>query len=319
MKLRRKRRMHTEEAENFWPAFTDMIATVVLILFFLVLVFYMEKIANMNSIATLESQLAELDVKLGQKIDALESTEEDLTMSQLEIEAKLLELQVLQTELEAGEAELRLAEEAIENQKQIIEASNEELASLRSKLQGVALLRVDILEKVKESIESELGSTNASGDPLVTIGDNGNIVINENLVFDLDSSDVKREGQRLLDNLAIAFENVLREDNIRANIDAISIQGHTDERSSHQYNRELSAERANNVVNYLLESNPTLANRYGQYFAASAYSEFRPIDLGTTEAAYAKNRRIEIAVIVKDSNIQKVINDYLEESLRNFE
>ena len=309
---RRRESIHIEETENFWPAFTDMIATVVLILFFLVLVFYMEKIASGNAIATIEEQF---ELKKEELVD----TETNLTISQLELEAKLLELQILESDLEAGEDQLKLAEEAIDEQKQIIEDSNEELASLRAKLKGVALLRVDVLNKVKNSIEEELGVYNTSGDPVVSIGDNGNIIINESLVFDLNSSEIKSGGKELLDNLANAFENVLNDEDIRQNIDAIAIQGHTDTRSSHEYNRELSAERAYNVVNYLLDANKVLANKYGAYFAASAYSEFRTIDFGTTEAAYAKNRRIEIAVILKDSHIQNIINDYLSESLKDFE
>lgn len=319
MKLRRQRERHREEEENFWPAFTDMISTVVLILFFLVLVFYMEKIITMKTLSALKDQLAETEIVLNQKSESLTETEENLSISRLEIESNILELKVLQSELEAGEDDLKLAQEAIDDQKSIIEQSNKELASLRSKLEGIALLRVDVLEKVKDSIEEELGETNVAGEALVSIGDNGNIIINESLVFDTDSSSVKESGKQLLDNLAIAFENVLNDPNIRENIDAISIQGHTDERASQEYNRELSARRAYSVVNYLMKSNPDLADDYGSYFAASAYSEFRPLDLGTSDDAYAKNRRIEISVILKDSHVQNVINTYLQESLEDFD
>ncbi len=319
MKLRRQRERHREEEENFWPAFTDMISTVVLILFFLVLVFYMEKIITMKTLSALKDQLAETEIVLNQKSESLTETEENLSISRLEIESNILELKVLQSELEAGEDDLKLAQEAIDDQKSIIEQSNKELASLRSKLEGIALLRVDVLEKVKDSIEEELGETNVAGEALVSIGDNGNIIINESLVFDTDSSSVKESGKQLLDNLAIAFENVLSDPNIRENIDAISIQGHTDERASQEYNRELSARRAYSVVNYLMKSNPDLADDYGSYFAASAYSEFRPLDLGTSDDAYAKNRRIEISVILKDSHVQNVINTYLQESLEDFD
>lgn len=318
MKLRRRRTRHQEEPENFWPAFTDMISTVVLILFFLVLVFYMEKIVTMKTLSALQDQLADTEIVLNEKTESLAETEQNLSVSKLEIESNILELKVLTADLEAGEEELRLAQEKMDEQRAIIEQSNEELADLRSKLEGIALLRVDVLDKVKQSIEDELGETNASGQALVTIGDNGNIIINESLLYDVDSSEVKSSGRSLLDNLAVAFENVLDDPDIRQNIDAISIQGHTDEVSSHEYNRELSAERAYNVVNYMMKSNPTLADEYGSYFAASAYSEFRPLDPGTSAEAYARNRRIEISVILKDSHVQNVINSYLQESLDSF-
>ncbi|MBN2796501.1 MAG: OmpA family protein [Clostridia bacterium] len=319
MKLRRRRERHKEEPENFWPAFTDMISTVVLILFFLVLVFYMEKIVTMKTLSALKDQLADTEITLNEQKESLQDTEKDLSVSKLEIESNLLELKLLNEKLEAGQNDLKLAQEAIEDQRMVIEQSNEELADLRAKLEGVALLRVDVLNKVKESIENELGTYNASGEPLVTIGDNGNIVINESLVFDTDSSDIKESGKALLENLAYAFENVLDDDNIRNNIDAINIQGHTDERADAEYNRELSAARAYSVVNYMMRANPNLEDEYGRYFAASGYSEFRPLDMGTSQAAYAKNRRIEISIILKDSNIQNVIDNYLKDSLQGLE
>jgi len=40
---------------------------------------------------------------------------------------------------------------------------------------------------------------------------------------------------------------------------------------------------------------------------------------GTTDEAYAQNRRIEISVILKDSHIQDVINEYLQDSLKAFQ
>ncbi len=318
MKLKRRRYKHEEEAENFWPAFTDMISTVVLILFFLVLVFYMKTIVNTKAINSLSEELADKEEILNQKELALAETLRNLSISKLEMEELLLQKTTLESDLKAGEDELKLAIQSVLNHQMVIEESNKELSSLRAKLEGIAFLRVDLLEKVKASLEKELGSESSDGKQLVTVGDNGNIIINESLVFDLDSSDLKDTGKELLDSIAIAFENVLDDDSIRANVDAISIQGHTDTRSSHEYNRELSARRAYTVVDYLMESNPNLADVYGSYFAASAYSEFRPLDLGSSEASHSKNRRIEIAVILKDSNIQNVINQYLKESMENF-
>ena len=54
-----------------------------------------------------------------------------------------------------------------------------------------------------------------------------------------------------------------------------------------------------------------LAREYGEYFASSAYSEFRPVDQGKTEAAFQQNRRIEISVVLKDAGIRSVIDEYM--------
>ncbi len=66
------------------------------------------------------------------------------------------------------------------------------------------------------------------------------------------------------------------------------------------------------MLDYLFETNKTLADSYGGYFAASAYSKFRPIKPGQSEDAYRQNRRIEISVVPKDSNVRKVIDDYMK-------
>jgi chemotaxis protein MotB len=94
-------------------------------------------------------------------------------------------------------------------------------------------------------------------------------------------------------------------------VDAIVIQGHTDERGSGAFNRELSAKRANAVLNAMFESNPALEQDYGRYFAAGAFSEYRPVADEKTEAAFEKNRRIEISLVLRDANVRRVIDDYV--------
>lgn len=304
-KYRRRRGTVEVEQENFWPAFTDIMSTIALILFFLILISYLSNIIVSKDLDLKKKELAEAKAEITSAQDRL-----DLLLDQVE-ETK--------AEVERGQQALKLSEDEIEKQKEIIANSNKELGDLRDKLHGIAVLRLDVLDKVKVSMEDSLEASNVNGKDLVRISDTGNIIINEGFVFDTDSYKVKEEGKVLLDKLALAFENVLSDDEVRGFIDAIAIQGHTDERGSSSYNRELSANRAAAVVNYLLSSNETLEEEYGAYFTASAYSEYRPVDSGTTEEAYAKNRRIEISMILKDAQIQDVINNYLEDSIEIFE
>ncbi|MDK2919251.1 MAG: chemotaxis protein MotB [Candidatus Petromonas sp.] len=312
MKIRKRNFKKHRESENFWPAFTDMISTIALILFFLMLLAYIQNIITGKNLEFAKKQIIDTQKRL---------EESNAEISRAEKRLRLLrdKLEEVKAEVEEGQIALKLSEEQIEKQKEIIAESNRELGQLRSKLRGIAVLRLDVLKKVKTSVERELGKTNDRGEQLVLISDNGNIVINEGLVFDYDSYTIKSEGKKLLDQLAIAFERVLDDESIRANIDAINIQGHTDDRGSSEYNRDLSSKRATVVVNYLMNSNKDLEKKYGRYFAASAYSEFRPIEDEQTEAARAKNRRIEISIILKDSNIQNVIDEYLKESLEVFD
>src|SRR5690606_25641403 len=221
-------------------------------------------------------------------------------------------LRRLSSEITAGQARLALSQAEVARQQEMIAASNRELEELRARLQSMGVLRVNVLEKVKQSLEGELQKTRGAGAPVARIADNGNIVLDESLLFESNSHTIKPEGRPFLDGLASAFSHVLADAEVRKSIDVITVQGHTDERGTSTYNRDLSARRANAVLNYIFEADPGLEERYGGFFASSAYSEFRPIDTGRTEAAYQKNRRIEISVVLRDSSIQEVIDDYIK-------
>ncbi len=291
MASRRRLLLSDEGTENFWPSFTDLTSTIVLILFVLVLLAYIR-----NLIA-------------GKNLDALRA---QLDQAGLRLRASEEKIRASESRLHGLELELRTTTAQIEQQRNTVEESNRQLGTLRSKLQGIAVLRVDVLNKVKQAVESELRADGAPGAPLVGIGDNGNVVIHESLVFESNSFALKSHAKPVLGTLARAFANVLADDNVRENIDVILVQGHADERGSAAYNRELSAKRADVVVDYMFEANPVLERTYGRYFGATAYSKFRPLNPNKGEEAYQQNRRIEISIVPRDASVRRVVDDYLD-------
>ena len=307
MKIRRRNFKKTSEEINFWPSFTDVMSTITLILFFLILLAYIQNFITGSDLEYKKKALEETR-------KSLETAHLELSNAEDELRLRKNELEKTRAEVENGNVALTLSQEEIERQSEIIAMSNQELGDLRTKLEKISVLRLDVLKKVKESIETEIGKTNDRGESIVTIGDNANIIINENLVFDYNSYSLKKEGKDLLKQFAVAFERILDDNSIREYIDSISIEGYTDEVADSYYNRELSTKRATSVVNYVMQSNPNLEKKYGDYFAAVGFSEFRPIAQGSTEDARKKNRRIEIAISIKDSNIQNMIKEYLSES-----
>jgi chemotaxis protein MotB len=224
------------------------------------------------------------------------------------------QLESVQAEVQAGRAELAASQRRLLDQQAMVADSNRQLGNLRTQLQSIAVLRVSVLDKLKSAIEAQLGSAGAGSGQLATIGDNGDIAVNESLVFEYNSHSIKKQARPFLDSLAKALGNLLADPEVRENIDTIAIQGHTDERGSATFNWDLSAKRATAVLDYLFQTNKTLADAYGNYFAASAYSKFRPVNREQSEAAYQKNRRIEISVMPKDANVRKVIEDYMQGS-----
>jgi chemotaxis protein MotB len=296
-KQRRRSMVSHEESENFWPSFADLTSTIALIFFVLVLLAYVQ---NLISGKQLDSVKKELDLSL-----------RNLSAAKLDITSSEKRLRALSAQIDLGQAELRVSADKLAAQQEIIGNSTRELGTLRARLQSVAVLRLDLLEKVKRSIEAQLpASAGAQASP-VLIADNGNIVINESLVFESDAYTIKPNARPLLQTLANAFANVLGDASVRESIDVILVQGHTDERGTVSYNRELSAKRANAVLDYMFNANPILEQSYGSYFASSAYSEFRPLRGEQSNQAYAQNRRIEISVVLRDASVRSLIDDYM--------
>jgi chemotaxis protein MotB len=283
-----------ESLEHIWPSFADVTTTFALLLFVLVLLAYVRSLMSAKQLAAYQLQIASAEKQLGMLS---------------------LDLDRTQNEISLGRSALTASERKLEAQQGIIEASHKELDTLRARLSSIALLRVEVLEKVKQSIEAVLTQSKlvaVGGGPLVRLGDNGNIVINEGLVFEYNSFALKPEGRPLLDTLARALEGVLDDPEVREFVDSVVVQGHTDDRGTASFNRELSAKRANAVVDYLFGANTNLERKYASYFAASAFSEFRPLDPSENEVAYERNRRIEISVVLKDTNVRKLIDQYMQ-------
>ena len=200
--MRNRRRLVAEETNlgDIWPSFADVTATIALIFFALVLLSYVRDLVSSRRLAAFEAQIQTSERKL-------RLLEADLARTRLEIEA--------------GQARLARSEKDVADQQQVITASALELATLRSRLSGIALLRVDVLDRVKHALELELGSVTKQGTPLVRIGDNGNIIINEGLVFEFNSFALKPSSTPLLDTLSRALEGVLDDPEVREYVDAI--------------------------------------------------------------------------------------------------
>ncbi len=111
--------------------------------------------------------------------------------------------------------------------------------------------------------------------------------------FDSGAAVLRPEGRAELDKLAAALLDL--EKQIPSEINwVLRVDGHTDTRqlsatSPFKTNWELSAARAISVVQYLIGKGVS-----PQRLVAAGFGEFQPIDPGTTEEAFSRNRRIEL-------------------------
>jgi len=104
--------------------------------------------------------------------------------------------------------------------------------------------------------------------------------------FSFDSADLTEESRLTLD-ADVRWLNRPDNRSIR-----FVLEGHTDERGSEEYNLALGDQRAAVVRDYLL-AHGIDANR----IATVSLGEERPFDTGTTEEAYALNRRTEFVLL----------------------
>ena len=117
-------------------------------------------------------------------------------------------------------------------------------------------------------------------------------VLQSELFFDTGKADLKPEARAELDKVAGALVEL--EKQIPADIAwVLRVDGHTDVRpisaaAQFKSNWDLSAARAIAVVQYLVGKGVS-----PQRLVAAGFGEFQPIDTGTTEDAYRRNRRIE--------------------------
>jgi len=82
----------------------------------------------------------------------------------------------------------------------------------------------------------------------------GEVTLDNNVLFAHDAADLTEDGKAYLDQLFAAYAAVVLDEEYRDSINSILIEGHASPQGTHEYNLDLSQRRADNVLNYCLES-----------------------------------------------------------------
>jgi peptidoglycan-associated lipoprotein len=128
---------------------------------------------------------------------------------------------------------------------------------------------------------------NATGQNLgedETAGPQAGLLAKRVIYFDFDSSEIKGDGTDIVGAHAKYLAN---NPNAR-----VRLEGHTDDRGSREYNIGLGERRAQSVRRALLLQGATEAQ-----LSTVSYGAERPAVAGHDEAAWAKNRRVEIVYL----------------------
>jgi len=109
-----------------------------------------------------------------------------------------------------------------------------------------------------------------------------NMFINEDIYFDYDDSSLKSEAQNMLQRKGVWLRN---------NSEASAlIEGHCDERGTTEYNLALGDRRANSAKSFLVDMGIAPSR-----LKTISYGEEMPVDTGSNQRAWAKNRRVHFS------------------------
>jgi chemotaxis protein MotB len=202
----------------------------------------------------------------------------------------LAQVELLNQQIAALRRQLAALEDALEASEKKDKEAQGRIADLGQRLNVALAQRVQELSRYRSEFFGRLRAILGNRQDIRVVGDR--FVFQSEVLFDTGSAAIRPEGKVELDKLAAALSEL--EKQIPPEIAwVLRIDGHTDVRpiSSPQFpsNWELSSARAISVVQYLISRGIS-----PQRLVAAGFGEFQPLDAGTSEEAYRRNRRIEL-------------------------
>ena len=296
---------------NVWPGWVDGLSTLIIVVVFVLMVFVVaqaflqELLAGRDkSLAELNLRVAELNQMLGKEraagaaletqLDATAAKLADITAErdkQAEAaNASAAQVQQLSQQVADLTAQLQHLNDALGSANTKTEQQTATIADLTQKLNAALAEKVTQLARYRSEFFGRLREVLGDRPDIRIEGDR--FVFQSEVLFPSASATLQDSGKEQLAKLAKTLLDIAKKIPPQVNW-VLRVDGHTDPRPIHTdlfpNNWALSTARATAVVQYLI-SQGVPPNR----LAAAGFAEFQPVDKGTDEAAYAKNRRIEL-------------------------
>jgi chemotaxis protein MotB len=202
----------------------------------------------------------------------------------------LAQVEVLNQQIAALRRQLAAIEQALDASEKKNQESQGRITELGQRLNVALAQKVQELSRYRSDFFGKLRDILGNRPDVRVVGDR--FVLQSELFFDTGKADLLPVAAAELDKVATALVGL--EQQIPQEIPwVLRVDGHTDVRpivlgALFKSNWDLSAARAIAVVQYLIAKGVK-----PQRLVAAGFGEFQPIDAGTTEEAYRRNRRIE--------------------------
>jgi chemotaxis protein MotB len=247
--------------------------------------------AKLNAdIAALKELKAQLEQQAATLAAQLDTSKKDLVAA-TDLNAKsAAQVELLNRQLAAVRDQLAKLSAALDLANANVKDKDMKIADLGAQLNLALANKVSQLEKYRSEFFGKLREALGNRADIRVVGDR--FVVPTDILFDTASADLNPAAQTALGKLAQTLNEVAAE--IPSQLDwVVRIDGHTDKRAIHtdQFpsNWELSTARAVAIVKTLVVDGIP-AHR----LSANGFGQFQPLDTTDSEAAYARNRRIEI-------------------------
>jgi chemotaxis protein MotB len=316
---------------DIWPGFVDALAQLLMVIIFILLVFTVgqfylsdalsgrdealkqlqQKISALADELALEKQTSEtlrgnagalaaqlkaaqaerdaLNAKLsaaGQVSDLqakLTAEQQTSQAARAQVEELTAEIAALKDQLSKVAAALDVSNATVKNQQdQIVELGKKLNLALASKVEELARYRSEFFGKLSEILGNR--------PDIRVVGDR--FVFQAEVLFPQGKAELAPDAKKQLDPVFDALKDIAAQ--IPPDINwVLQVNGHTDHRPIHndqfESNWELSTERAIAVVRYAIERGIP-----PDHLSAAGFADNQPIDTGTGDDAFKKNRRIEL-------------------------
>ena len=222
-----------------------------------------------------DATIAGLRADLAEQMDISDEATAQIALLNQQLSALRTQIAALEQALEASEGR------ETDSRTQIADLGRRLNVALAQRVQDLSRYRSDFFGRLRDILEGRAD--------VRIVGDR--FVFQSEVLFGAGEAAISAAGQAELAKLAEAVKQL--ETEIPADVNwVLRIDGHTDKRpiNTPQFpsNWELSAARAISVAKYLITQGVS-----AQHLVPAGFGEFSPIDPGDTDAAYARNRRIE--------------------------
>jgi outer membrane protein OmpA-like peptidoglycan-associated protein len=197
--------------------------------------------------------------------------------------ARTVEANVVPVENRVGAAETRIGQ--VEQNAQRLSGQVDELAAISNAARGGA-------KAAQETADMAVAGVTATNERISAL-DDYQVQNSSSVLFRVNSSVLSRDAKTQLDELARQA--------LQAKGYVLEVSGFASSDGATDYNRRLSARRADSVIRYLVENHSIPLRRI---ITPYGYGELQPVAENTSREGREQNRRVEVKVLVNRGILQ---------------